>query len=265
MDCGEVRIHLSDLRRHRLAPAQRDEVERHLQGCPACRRALAADEALDELLARSLPHPAAPRALRDRLSAPGTAPTRPQLGRWRHLVAPALAAGLALALGGLLLERHAGEVAQAEALLTGELVNDHLRVLASARPAEIESGGVHQVKPWFEGRLDFAPVVPEPSTPELMLRGGAVGYVFDRRAAVLEYTLRLHRLTLLVVRAGGLPWPDGAARATRLRGFQVVRWRAGELGYALVSDVNEHDLAAVAASFQAATGEGDGLPPAGGR
>jgi anti-sigma factor RsiW len=167
---------------------------------------------------------------------------------------PALAAGLALALAGGLVERRLGESGRAGHLLTEELVNDHLRVLASQRPAEIESGGPHQVKPWFEGKLDFAPVVPAPAGGELELRGGSVGYVLDRRAALLQYTLRLHRLTLLVVVAEGLPWADGPARATGSRGFQVVRWRAGQLGYALVSDVNAGELERVAEGFQASTG-----------
>ena len=53
-------------------------------------------------------------------------------------------------------------------------VNDHLRVLASQHPLDIESGGIHQVKPWFEGRLDFAPVVSFLGDEEFPLRGGAV-------------------------------------------------------------------------------------------
>jgi anti-sigma factor RsiW len=257
MDCGDVKIHLIDRRRGRLAPALRDEVERHLQACPGCRAALEAEGALDDLLERLVPRPPAPAALRDRLAELAATPgprSHRSPSRWRPLAAPALAAGLALAAGGMLVERQVGEASRAEARLTDELVNDHLRVLASQHPAEIESGGPHQVKPWFEGRLDFAPVVPAPGAEEMQLRGGSIGYVLDRRAAVIQYTLRLHRLTLLVVRADGWPWPPGAARVTGARGIQVIRWRAGELGYALVSDASATDLAGVAESFQAATG-----------
>jgi anti-sigma factor (TIGR02949 family) len=263
MDCGDVRTHLIDLSRRRLPRGLREEVERHLQGCPACQRALEVEGALDNLLERSAPRPPAPAALRDRLAglvSAGAVPASPDVrsvppwARGRRLALPALAAGLALALGVLVVDRRVVEASRAEALLTDELVNDHLRVLAGQRPAEIESGGPHQVKPWFEGRLDFAPEVPVPALAELQLRGGAVGYVLDRRAAVLQYTLRLHRLTLLVVRAEGLPWPPGVPRVTEARGFHVVRWRAGPLGYALVSDVGAGDLAGLADSFQAATG-----------
>jgi anti-sigma factor RsiW len=257
MECQDARHRLNDLRRGRLVPAAGDEVERHLAECLACRRAQESEAALDDLVERAAPRIPAPPALRQRLWALVAAPgaglgSAPR--RWRRLATPALAASLALTLGGVLVERQRAEASQAGARITDELINDHLRVLVSQRPAEVESGGPHQVKPWFEGKLDFAPVVPASGPGELQLRGGSIGYVLDRRAAVLQYTLRLHRLTLLVVRAEGLPWPDGAPGTATARGFQVIRWRAGELGYALVSDVNARELGEVAGSFQAATG-----------
>ena len=108
---------------------------------------------------------------------------------------------------------------------------------------------------------DFAPVVPALDGTDVRLRGGAVGYVFDRKAAVLVYGLRLHALTLLVFRAEGLPWPEGGARQlgpvrgieTSVRGFNAFLWRADGLAYALVSDVNAKELAGVAARMAAET------------
>ena len=89
-----------------------------------------------------------------------------------------------------------------------EAVNDHLRVVSAQNPLDVRSGGIHQVKPWFEGRLDFAPVVRFAGDDEFPLQGGAVGYFLDRKAAVLVFNRRLHRITLLVFRAEGLPWPS---------------------------------------------------------
>ena len=126
---------------------------------------------------------------------------------------------------------------------------------------EIESGGSHQVKPWFEGKLDFAPVVPALEGTDVRLRGGAVGYVFDRKAAVLVYGLRLHVVTLLEFRAEALAWPDAGARQigsvrgheTSTRGFNAILWRHEGLGYALVSDVNAKELSELAARVAAET------------
>ena len=135
-----------------------------------------------------------------------------------------------------------------------EAVNDHLRILSSRHPLDIESGGMHQVKPWFEGRLDFAPVVGFLGDQEFPLQGGAVGYFLDRKAAVFVFHRRLHAISLFVFRAEGLPWPtrgltrvaDAEAHATVARGFTVILWRSGGLGYALVSDVNREELTQLA-------------------
>jgi anti-sigma factor RsiW len=262
MNCEYVRTELHDHLRGRLEPGLRDEVAAHLAGCAACREAEEAERALDQLLEQRLPRYGAPSALKRRLGlrlGTGEAPRRAP-ARWMRLAAPALAAGVALVAVGALLQRGATPRPDAAALTT-EVVNDHLRVLASQHRVDIESGGSHQVKPWFEGKLDFAPVVPAPEGGELRLQGGSVGYVFDRKAAVLVYALRLHVVTLLVFRADGLPWPDAGARKlgpvpaseVSSRGFNAVLWRDGELGYVLVSDVNAKELAEVATQLALAT------------
>lgn len=217
-----------------------------------------AERVLDELLQRA-PREPAPEALRRRLQqlvADGGAAERGARRRpWSGVLAPALAAGIVLVAGGVLVGREEGRGARGG--LAAEVVNDHLRVLAREQPPDVPSGGSHQVKPWFEGKLDFAPDVPTPAGDAIRLRGGSVGYLFDRKAAVLEYALGGHAGTLLVFRAEGLAWPAervrrleriGARQAAR-DGFNVVLWRDGDLGYALVSDLPADALADVAAAL----------------
>ncbi|HEX9289488.1 MAG TPA: zf-HC2 domain-containing protein [Anaeromyxobacteraceae bacterium] len=262
MTCDDVRIHLHDFQRGRLDPALHGAVGVHLEGCAACSRDAKAERVLDELLEHRLPRHAAPPALKRRLGFlaghPPASPARRLVpARWARVAAPALAAGLALAVTGVVVKR-----ANERTAITGlaaEAVNDHLRVLASQHPVDVESGGSHQVKPWFEGKLDFAPAVPVPEGGALQLRGGALGFVFDRKAAVLVYALRLHAVTLLVFRAEGLPLPTSGSpgaistREDAVRGFNVVLWRGGDLGYALVSDANAKELGELASRLAAET------------
>ena len=63
------------------------------------------------------------------------------------------------------------------------------------------------MKPWFEGRLDFAPVVAFGGDDDFPLQGGSVAYFVDRKAATFVFKRRLHVVTLFVFRAEGLPWP----------------------------------------------------------
>lgn len=261
MNCEQAREQLHDFGRGRLDPPAHDAIADHLQRCEACAAAGRAEQLLDEILAERLPRHPAPPALKRRLAMiagpqrvaaiegprrPVSDVTRrPRASHWMRVVAPALAASLVLATGAIVWTARAPGHRD---LVTSEVVNDHLRVLASQHPLDVESGGTHNVKPWFEGKLDFAPDVPSGEGTDLRLRGGAVGYVLDRKAAVVVYGLRLHAVTLLVFPAEGLQLPGAAAaRApaighSSMRGFNVVWWRAGDLQYALVSDVNAAEL-----------------------
>jgi anti-sigma factor RsiW len=250
MDCTEARTHLLDRRRGTLAEDVRARVDSHLAECEACRREDAADRELSLALQDRLPKRRAPEALRRSIEKRVVGePARASGGIRRARRVPlfagtAFAASLAVAAAVLLWMPHGSDPMLAEA------VNDHLRVLYSDHPVEIESGGIHQVKPWFTGRLDFAPVMAFSGDDEFPLQGGAVSYFVDRKAATFIFKRRLHVITLFVFRAEGLPWPAiathpvGGARGTleTSRGFHVLMWKNGDLGYALVSDVDPTDL-----------------------
>jgi anti-sigma factor RsiW len=143
-----------------------------------------------------------------------------------------------------------------ENALVNEAVNDHLRVLYAERPIEVASGGIHQVKPWFAGRLDFAPTMPFAGDDDFPLQGGSVAYVVDRKAATYVFKRRLHVISVFVFRADGLSFPlattaAGSAHTAQStsRGFHTIVWRQGDLGYAAVSDVDPRDLAALVAKI----------------
>ena len=124
--------------------------------------------------------------------------------------------------------------------LESETVNDHLRMLSGAPLAQV-AGGLHEVKPWFGGKLDFAPAVRFAGNEDFPLQGGAVEPFLDRRAAVFVYKRRLHTVSLFVVRDDGLAFP-ASLHTQMVRGFSVALWEDGGQGYALVSDLNLPEL-----------------------
>jgi anti-sigma factor RsiW len=257
MDCGSVRLHLLDHLRGRLAPPLADEVRAHVAACRECTRDAVQEEAVTELLEGRLPQYPASLALKRRLSAAWPDPTLSRRGtrstwwsRWGRPALPALAVGLLLLVALPLYYERADRPGGGVAALVAEAVNDHLRVLSSPHPLDVEGGGIHQVKPWFEGKLDFAPEIPFAGDADFPLRGGTLGYFLDRRAAVLVYQRRLHVVSLFVFRVDGLAWPSRGletmgrtvAYPASSRGFNVLLWRAGDLGYALVSDIDATEL-----------------------
>ena len=276
MTCEEARALLLDARRGRLSAGTQAALDAHLAGCAACAHDNTADALLGEALEGRLPQHAAPLALKRRLAAswsagdalpsppPVARPTAPSSARaawgarWRRAVVPALAAAVLVLALVPLYYRQAGD---GGAGMVTEAVNDHLRLLTAQHPLDIESGGIHQVKPWFEGRLDFAPVVRFEGNADFPLRGGAIGYYLDRKAALFVFNRRLHVVTLLVFPAQGLPWPRRGlerigpveAQVTASRGFNTILWREGDLGYALVSDVDRTDLLALLGKLAASS------------
>jgi anti-sigma factor RsiW len=252
MDCTQARTLLLDGRRGTLPADSHAQLSEHLAQCDACRREDAADRQLSTLLDSRLPQPTAPAALRravkERWRGRHGWPQVRARGLGRMLAT--MAAGAALAVLAIL-----GWRAQSSNDgMVAEAVNDHLRIVTSERPFEVESSDRHVVKPWFIGRLDFAPELRFDGDQEFPLQGGAVAYFIDRKAAAFIFGRRLHRMTLFVFRADGLPWPAvgttaiGSVRGTMRtsRGFHVLLWRSGDLGYGIVSDVDENDVRALA-------------------
>jgi anti-sigma factor RsiW len=261
MDCPQVQEQLSAYAADRLEAAEREEVARHFETCAACREAAALEGELNAALER-LPRHRAPEALKRRLEAmvtptPPIVAARPTVARaGRRGPGPAWAAPFVSACAAAMLvlvavrmttpRPSAGGVGE----MVSEAVNDHLRVVSSSHPVEIESGGIHQVKPWFTGRLEFAPRVAFSGDAEFPLVGGSIGYFRDRKAAVFVFKRRLHTITLLVFPPDGLDWPTDrrvqlgpiSVAEESSRGFSALFWRDGGLGYALVSDVNSRDL-----------------------
>jgi anti-sigma factor RsiW len=235
--CDDARPHLRAIARGERAPA---DVAAHVASCEACTAAVAAERALDRALA-DLPRTPAPAALRAKLAAmaPRPAPRRRARAWW--LAAPALVAAAIVLIV-------AWPRPDAPDALVREAVDDHLRVVYAEHPLDVAASDMHAVKPWFTGRLDFAPILTFTGDETFTLDGGAVGVFLGRRCAVIAWHKRLHRITLLVVPAAGLDFPD-APRAGRDRGFATLIWRRGDLGYALVSDVDPADLAALASKL----------------
>jgi anti-sigma factor RsiW len=181
-------------------------------------------------------------ALRDHQRVPAPARLRRRLERrfvhraQRAWVAPALAAlGGALAAAAIVLVM-LRPPARPPLDVATEAVGDHQRVLAS-RGLGVEASDMHRVKPWFAGKLDFVPPVAFLGDDEFPLRGGDVAVFLGHKAATFVYARRLHVISLFVFEADAV-----ASEERTVRGFHVITWRAGELGFALVSDASWDDL-----------------------
>jgi anti-sigma factor RsiW len=105
----------------------------------------------------------------------------------------------------------------------------------------VQSTDQHTVKPWFEGKLDFAPSVTDFSPEGFPLLGGRVDFIAGKRAAALVYGRRKHLINVY-------EWPAGSGLANtkstgELRlGYSMLHWTHAGMVFWAVSDVSPSDL-----------------------
>lgn len=226
-------------------------LEAHLKACPECRAQLEEIEAVRALMA-SAPRAEASPELRGRIEAmlEAEAPKPERRGVLAHVVSGRWASG---ALTGAVAASLALLVAAPQITRSDtedQLVQSHVRSLIAGHVVDIATSNRHVVKPWFNGRIDFAPPVPELAPQGFPLVGGRMDYVEDKPVAAIVYKRALHTINLFVRPAAGLSLPG--ASAMRYKGYSLVRWTNGGLEYWAVSDIDPGDLQLFRQAYQGA-------------
>jgi anti-sigma factor RsiW len=249
LSCDETRELLHAYVDGELDLAHALGVERHVDDCPACARARDELLALRVLVRGAAPRFQAPDSLQRRLheTLPPQLPVLRRAFSWRRYTLPlAAAASLAAAFTLGWLAAGAWNRPSAMDLLARQVVANHVRSLMGEHLVDVESSNKHRVKPFFLGRVNFAPDVPELAGFDLF--GGRLDYLDERPAAALVYKRREHVINVLVSPADGEP--DAQGRAVNVRGFHLFHWVRSEKAYCAVSDLNAEELSEFVRLFQ---------------
>lgn len=129
-----------------------------------------------------------------------------------------------------------------------EIVSAHVRSLMVAHIADVDSTDQHTVKPWFEGKIDFAPMVRDFKNEGFPLTGGRLDYVNSRPTAALIYKSNQHFINLLQQPAP--PSEQQRLQLQSIRGYQVFAWTKDGMHYWAVSDLNAGELQRFALLWQ---------------
>ncbi len=127
-------------------------------------------------------------------------------------------------------------------VIAGEVLSAHIRSMTGTHLLDVPSSDQHTVKPWFNGKLDFAPPVKEVDGYPLI--GGRLEYLDGRAAAALVYGRRNHTINLFI-----WPGPGGEMSESR-NGFHMERWASDGMTFWAVSDLNEAELQQFVGSYR---------------
>jgi anti-sigma factor RsiW len=245
VQCSQVLLLQAELDGE-LDAAEAAALEAHKATCPFCADAGRKLEQARRLVG-GVQRFAAPAKLRDdirrRLRSVDDSRSAGRLAKVRY----ALLGGTAGALA-------AGLLAFALLVPPGQrtvdlLVDNHLRAMQSSEHLlDVVSSEHHTVRPWFAGRVAFAPPVKDLEAAGYPLRGGRVDVLAGATAAVLVYQAGAHTIDVSVV-------PLASAAATRaastVRGFNVRHWTEDGFAAWAVSDLNGAELDAFVEKWKA--------------
>ena len=243
MQCKDAEEVLSALIDGEDAGERRQAAAEHIAGCPQCTTLVNEYRHLGETL-RAVAYVPATAGLEAKVRARLAAEAQAASRRWRldarrwmqQAAALVVVAGLSA-----LVSWHLTRSAADQRRLERDVLAAHVRSLLQEAPIQVASSERHVVRPWFNGRVEFAPGVKDLAAQSFALLGGRVDWIDGRRVATLVYKRRLHVINVFM-------WPadvqaDSAPRAMGLNGYNAISWTTGGVAHWAISDLNAKELA----------------------
>jgi anti-sigma factor RsiW len=261
MNCSEAEVLIHALLDGELDAGNARAVEEHVATCADCAAKLAAFRDMRAAMTAADLKQKAPAALRARIEAAlpavptpvgpnrASATVTPIRGFNRRFFVGGFALGTALsgAVAATLVLGVLGD--RREQTIAGEVVSAHLRSLQPGHLTDVETSDQHTVKPWFNGKLDVAPPVPDLTAQGFTLIGGRLDDVNGETVAAIVYRRRNHVINLFVTRSQGTESQDPAGQTQH--GFNVLHWRESGFDFWAVSDINAGELREFEQKFSA--------------
>jgi anti-sigma factor RsiW len=231
--CVDQELLLGGLVDNELDAANVAMVEAHVLRCAGCRAELERLQALHNLLRIDGVRHAAPESLSRRIAAmPELSLKAANESRPWGWLAPGLVGALAASLAMVTILPPLEQTS-----LDQQLISSHVRSLQPGHLIDVQTANQHVVKPWFNGKVDFAPPVPDLADQGFPLVGGRLDSIDGKTAAAIVYKRRLHTVNLFVWRA------SGEHRQSRVEnGFALKQWSADGLRFAAISDIPAPEL-----------------------
>jgi anti-sigma factor RsiW len=242
MNCREVQELIHGFVDSELGLVWNLEMEHHIHGCTSCSGAHERLRVMHTVLSDNSVYFQPPPGLEDRLRARLRKVRSVEDRVWT--ISPSsraigIAAALVLCIAGTWQIAITTRTSSATETIGQEVVAGHVRSLMATHLTDVPSSDHHTVKPWFNGKLDFSPVVADFADRGFVLDGGRLDYLDNRAVAALVYRRRQHVINVFT-------WPtlepDWSIRTFDRQGYHVFNWTKYHVTYWAVSDLNSEEL-----------------------
>jgi anti-sigma factor RsiW len=223
------------------------DLKRHVECCPPCAHEQERLQAVKATIAAAPYYDAPPelarrigRSLREEIGLPM------RFRILRRTLAIAACVAVLVSLGWLAVQHldRAGADARSR-----ELVAAHVRSLMADHLLDVPSSDQHTVKPWFSGKLDFAPEVRDLTDAGFPLHGGRLDYLDGRPVAALVYRHNRHVINCFIQPG---ETNESAFTTSTVQGYSVVEFSHHRLRWQLISDAAPATLEELARALQTA-------------
>jgi anti-sigma factor RsiW len=230
MNCSELAQWVGPLLDGELDTRSTIEVQGHLAGCPKCKKEFEVQTAMSAAVKKA--GHKAPAALWKRIEVKGEGGPPQEKRSWLAWAGWPVAVAASAMLATVLLQQHAQEA--------DDIVAAHLRSLQASHLYDVLSTDQHTVKPWFAGKINFAPPVMDLSSAGFELVGGRLDYLHGQAVAAVVYRKHGHTINVLV----GLPGQelDKLPHIEHVQGYTLRSWKQAGLDVVAISDIDPREM-----------------------
>ena len=240
MDCKQCETKLESYLDGEITLSDRRDFEEHINDCTLCKNKLESLRSVQNLV-QKITYTNIPAALKKNIQNQlrdytGEESKKTNLLHW-------LGFGGAMATGSLATWVFMTFVliSPLQTQLSDEIISAHVRSLMFDHATDVKSDDRHTVKPWFNGRVDFAPPVKDLKDAGFELLGGRLDYIQNKAISALVYQRRSHTINTFILKNN-----DGeettAPQLIERQGYNLLFWKNKGLDYWVISDLNKEEL-----------------------
>jgi len=238
MDCNEARRLLEACVDGEMELTRQLDLEAHVAGCTACRKAAEAATKIRDAIHMNMPVYKAPPDLKSKVQAVLRKECGSEIGWIPAIRRPLRCAAAVLAVCGLSVAAWMKASSDKERALIAQAVWDHSHSLLVDHLLDVTASDQHVVKAWFTGKLGYGPPVVDLSEAGYKLAGGRLDILENRQVPAIVYRHQDHVINEFV-------WP-AANRAIDFdvqshQGYSMCGWNKSGFNYLIVSDLSQAD------------------------